>query len=352
MKAKKILVLMLVLALVGSFTIGCGGNNDGGGGGGDVVENGGGDSADKAIVMKYAHTDSDVRSNNLAALAFKEFMEANADGKVIVEVYPNEQLGDDQELVKGLQLGTVHFYTGASANLGGVFGEVLDVLDLPFLYDGYDSWYEGIFDNGAGDIYNELLADTGLYNITYMYDSARCVNNNVRPIYKVEDMKNIKMRCMSSNMYISIYEAMGSNPTPMSFGEVYTGLAQGTIEGQDNPPGLTCDKKFYEVTKYYSLTRHTISPAPVTTSMNFLESLPADLYDIVIEGIEKTSADQRVMEYERELEYIKEIDDSGCAVNEISDLDGFREAVKPVYDKWRDIVGDDVVDRLVATSGV
>lgn len=343
MKMKKVLVLMLVIALAGFVMVGCGG-----GGGSDT---GDGEASDEVITIKFGHTDSDARSNNVAAMEFKDFMEANTDGRVKVEIYPNAQLGDDQELVKGLQLGTVQLYTGAAANLGGVFGEKLDVLDLPFLYDGYENWSKGIYDNGAGEIYNKLLEEYGLYNVTYEYDSARCVNNNVRPIYTVADMKNIKMRCMSSNMYIKIYESMGSNPTPMSFGEVYTGLSQGTIEGQDNPPGLTCDKKFYEVTKYYSLTRHTISPAPVTTSLAFLNSLPDDIRAVFDEGIDTMSKNQREMEYSREQEYIKEINDNGCAVNEVTELDSFREAVKPVYDEWRTIVGDDIIDELIATSG-
>lgn len=336
---------MLVLSLC-VFFAGCGGGSSTG------TDSGGADSGtDEVITIKFAHTDSDARSNNVAALEFKDFMEANTDGRVAVEIYPNAQLGDDQELVKGLQLGTVQLYTGAAANLGGVFGEKLDVLDLPFLYDGYENWVSGIYDKGAGDIYNDLLSEFGLVNVTYEYDSARCVNNNIRPIYTVADMKGIKMRCMSSNMYIKIYEAMGSNPTPMSFGEVYTGLAQGTIEGQDNPPGLTCDKKFYEVTKYYSLTRHTISPAPVTTSIAFLDSLPDDIRAVFDEGIQAMSENQREMEYSREQEYIKEINDNGCAVNEVTEKDGFREAVQPVYDDWREIVGDDVIDALIATSG-
>lgn len=343
MKMKKLFLLILVIALAGIFMVACGGSST------PATEEEANTS--EPIIIKFAHTDSDVRSNNVTALKFKEFMEANTDGQVTVEVYPNAQLGDDQELVKGLQLGTVQMYTGAAANLGGVFGEKLDVLDLPFLYDGYKNWSEGIFDNGAGEIYNKLLAEYGLYNVTYMYDSARCVNNNVRPIYKVEDMKDIKMRCMSSNMYIKMYEAMGSNPTPMSFGEVYTGLAQGTIEGQDNPPGLTCDKKFYEVTKYYSLTRHTISPAPVTTSLAFMDSLPSDIKAVFLEGVDTMGKDQRAMEYSKEQDYIKEINDSGCAVNEVTELDGFREAVAPVYDEWRTIVGDDIIDALIATSG-
>jgi tripartite ATP-independent transporter DctP family solute receptor len=351
MSTKRIIVIMLVLALIGSFTIGCGGSggSDGGGAGdsGDVGANDG-----KTITIKYGNSDTESRSNNVTAKKFKEFMEANTDGQVIVEIYPNEQLGDDAEMVKGLQLGTVQIYTGApGGSFGGVFGEKLDLLDLPFLYSDYDNWYEGVFEKGGGDEYAKLLSDNGLYNLTYLYDGARCMSSNVRPIYSVDDLKGVKMRCMSSKIYVAMFDAMGANPTPMSWGEVYTGLAQGTIEGQDNGPAITCDKRIYEVTKYYSLTRHTMPPAPVTTSQAFMDSLPDDIASIFLEGIDILGKEQRALEFELENGYIQEIEDGGCAVNEITDIDSFREAVKPVYDEWRDIVGDDVIDAMLASAG-
>jgi tripartite ATP-independent transporter DctP family solute receptor len=344
---KKFLTLMLTVALIGSFTVGC----NSGGNGSDVTPGGdAGGAGDEPILIQYAHADSDQRSNNLAGLQFKDFMEANSDGRVKVEVYPNGQLGDDQELIKGVQLGTVQVFTGSAGNVGAVFGEALDVLSLPYLYHDYDSWTEGLMEKGAGEIYNELLEETGLYNITFLYDGARNVNSIVKPIYTVDDMKGLKIRCMATNIFIDMYKGMGANPTPMDFGEVYTGLAQGTIEAQDNPPGLTCDKKFYEVTNYYSLTQHSIPPSVVTTSIAFLDSLPNDIRDLFIEGMNEACADKRQMEYDLELGFIQEISDNDCAVNEVTDIEGFRDAVKPIYDKFRDAVGDDIIDRLIATG--
>ena len=337
---------MLVLALCFSL-IACGGGSTSSGGGSGAT--GGGDVY--SAVWKYTHTDSDQRTNHAAGLLLADYIAANTDGNVTVELYPNAVLGDDFELIKGLQLGTVELYTGSAANFGGNFGEKCDILDLPYIYDGYDNWVYGLDrPGGGGEIYGKILADNGITLLGLMYDGSRSVSNNIRPINVLADMKGIKVRVMNTKVYLSMHQAMGANPTPMSFGEVYTGLAQGTVEGHDCPPCMTVDKKFYEVTKYYSLTEHTMSPAPFAVSTSWLESLPADIRSIFEAGSEMILAWQRAEEHSLEVDFLKEINDNGCIVNEVPSKEPFKQAVKPVYDDWRDAVGADIVDALIASG--
>lgn len=343
MKRRKTWSLLLILALVVSFTVGCGARGNGGGGGADSSD---------PIVIKIGHADSETRATNVSAQEFKDFMEEKTDGRVQVEVYPNGQLGEDDDIVKGVKLGTCQIFIGTQGSVSSVLGEKYDVLDLPFLYNSFEEWCGGMLGEGGGlELYNELLEGTGYVALDFAYDGQRSILTTEKPIRSLADMKGLKIRVTPSKMYLSIFKAMGANPTPMAFGEVYTGLTQGTIDGLDHSATVIVDQKFQEPSKYFTLSNHMTSPQPILTSQAFLDSLPKDIYDIFMEGIVQMGERQRELEHGKEAECLQQMKDSGIEVIELTDAqkDEFVKAVQPVYDEWRGISGDDAVDRMLAT---
>ena len=138
MKKQRILALMIALVMLAFTLTGCGTR-------GSTNESG----DDETITIKIAHTDSGTRSTNVAALEFKEFMESETNGRVTVEVYANGELGDDEDLLKGLQLGTCQIYIGSETTVSGLLGSQYGFVELPYLYENYEAWEKGTFEMGG-----------------------------------------------------------------------------------------------------------------------------------------------------------------------------------------------------------
>lgn len=348
MKMKKGIALILVLALVLSTVVGCGRPSDNADAGSDA----GAESQDP-IVVKISNTDTSSRSTNVACEWFKEYMAEQTDGRVVVEVYPDGQLGDDPESCKGLLLGTVEIYFGLSGVLGGIVGNKMDVVDLPFLYDSYEDWEAGSFEKGGLDLYNELLDGSGYYCLDFMYNGMKSLVSSKKFYHNTDDLAGYKLRITPTDMNLAVWQALGANPTPMAWGEVYTSLVQGTIDGLDHSLGVFNDYKLYEHAPYVTLTQHQSSPYTVVTSTKFMDSLPEDIKPIFLDGVKQMCEMQRANEHDLEKEYIQNFLDNGADVYELTkeEKTALYEACADVYEMQRDRTGDEIFDAFLKTAG-
>lgn len=344
MVLKKVLSATLVLVLLCLSFTGCGGKS----GDSDAAA-----TADEPIVIKVGHTDTANRSTNVCIEWLADYMAEKTDGRVVVEAYPDGQLGDDPELCKGLLLGTDQVYFGLSGVLSGIVGPKLDILDLPFLYGSYDEWVEGSFEKGGLEIYNELLEGSGYTCVDFMYNGMMNLCSSKKVYHNSADMKGYKVRVTSSEMNVNIFNALGANPTPMAWGEVYTSVVQGAVDGLTHSLGVFNDFKFYEYAPYITLSEHQSSPYTVVMSTEFLNSLPDDIYDIWMDGIHQACQKQREMERELELKYVDDFTANGATVYALTPEEkaAFYELCKDIYTKQRDVTGADVFDRFLATAG-
>ena len=304
----------------------------------------------KIYKIIIADEDNEERTTNQCALKFKERVEKESNGRLVVELHCNGELGGDQETFEGMQLGTIQMVMCGAAALGN-YDARFGMLDFPFLFDNYEEMTAAVTGE-LGELYDSVAQEYGFKVLGWMYDGARSISNNVRPINSLEDVKGLKMRVMQNDMYISMFKAWGTNPTPMSATEIYTALSQGVIDGQDNPPSLGYSQKYYEVQKYYSWTRHTFQNCIVVTTMDWLNSLPDDLRKIVEDAAKDMAAEQRIMEHDNEAELEKLIDASGtCTTNEVADRESFKAASTPVYEEMRERMGSDFVDQVLKAAG-
>ena len=340
---KTLLIILTMVLVIGSIT-GCGGNS---GNTGQTTE-----KETKPIVLKLAHVEAMDRSIHTSAEDFKKFVEEKTNGRVEVQLFPNGQLGGDKDVLEGIQLNTIQMSIMGASVLGS-FDDKFGVLDLPYLFDSYEDMSKAVC-GPLGDLYNSWLLEYGFMGLGFEYDGARSISNNVRPINSVADVKGLKLRVMQTQVYISMMNLMGANPTPMSFTELYTSLAQGVVDGQDNPPSIAYTNNFQEVQKYYSWTRHTFQNGVIVTSKAFMDSLPGDIRDVIIEGALMMQNTQRDFERSLESDYEKKIGESGtCTVNEVpaANMKGFRDAVAPIYDEFRGLIGKDVMEQVLAAAG-
>lgn len=331
---RKFLAVALALTLM-LFAVGCGGQDS---------NTGGDQTEDKKIVIKIPDISSEDTPIIKSEKEFKEYVERESNGRVVVELYPNGQLGGDRENVEGVMLGTVHMTMTPTAVLAN-WEEKFSVLDLPFLFDTREAAYAAC-DGELGDRLNELLVPLGLKSFGYSDNGIRHMTNNVRPINEPKDLKGLKMRIMESPIYVDMFDCLGANATPMGFGELYTALQQGQVDGQENGFTLVYQTKFHEVQKYMSLTGHVKSMMVVFTNQEWFDSLPADIQKIIEEGAKKYLVQrQRELEIEADTENRNNIEGK-IIINEITpeNLEKFKAAVQPMYEKWAEKVGMDLIE--------
>lgn len=295
--------------------------------------------------IRIAHIEAEDRSTHKALLKFKEYVEKESGGRLDIKILPNGQFGGDKASIEGVELGTIHMALPAVSVLTS-YDERFGLLDMPFLFKSEKAIFDSL-DNEIGTIYNQILDSKGFHNLGYNYNGPRSISNNTRPINDPDDLKGLRIRVMENPVFIDMFHALGANPTPMAFGEIFTGLQQGTVSGQENAPSLTYASRFYEVQKYYSLTSHTYSMMALLMNKKHFNKLPADIQKILQDG-----ADIWLIKYQRDLEsketadYVTLLGEKGMQINDITPENRARfiEAVKPVYAKNEPKIGKDLFD--------
>lgn len=347
MKSKKFLALLLVTVLMVMSSVGCARPTEQPSTGSTENNN----TADAPILVKIGHTDSSTRSTHTWSVWLGEYLEEKAPGKFKVEVYPDGQLGDSPDMVAGVKLGTLQVEFDLSSVITSVAGPASSCIDLPYLYPSYEDWIKGTFENGGLELFNDLIKDSGYYCLDMYYNGMRQVLSSNKNYHTAADLNGEKIRIAQNELNIEMWKAMGANPTPMSWGEVITSLSQGTVDALDHSLGVFNDFNLHEIAPYITITNHASSPFPVICSLEWLESMPADLRAIFEEGVHLACEQQRVEERANELKYIERFKNEGATVEELTpeEVEAFKESVQPVYDLWRAKVGNEVMDAWLAT---
>lgn len=302
-------------------------------------------SAEKTFRIKLAYLPPEAQSTHIGARDyFKKYVEEKSGGRVVVDLYPNGVLGGDRQVIEAVQLGTVQMTIPAAAVLSG-FEPKFQVLDFPYLFKDKQSAYRAL-DGELGQKLNSMLIPLGMRNLVFGENGFRHITNSKNPIFKPEDMKGIKIRTMESPVHIASFKALGGNPTPMNFGELYTALQQKTVDAMECPIPLIYTSKFYEVQKYCSLTGHFYAATAVLINEKFFQSMPEELRNIVREGAELFRTEQRKINDAQDNEMLEYLKKAGMQVNEITpeQKKAFAAATLPVYDEFKSLIGAELLE--------
>jgi len=334
MKRFKLLVLaMTAMISIGALT-GCGGGSDKGNG-----------SKNSAVTLKIGHVEPEDRSTHKALLDFKKNVEERSKGRLKIEIYPNGSLGGDVQLTEAVATGSLDMALPSTSVLT-TYSDEFGILDMPYLFKSAQSAFAAM-DGDVGKTLAEKVKAKGIDILGYTYNGPRSTTSKVKPIEKPEDLQGLKMRVMESPIFIDYYKTLGANPTPMSFTELYTGLQQGTVEAQENPPSLTFANKFYEVQKYSSIDEHVHNFLAFLINDNKFKSLSAEDQKILTEEAKKYVDEQRKMELKDNEKAIKDLETVGKLKTNILTADqkaAMRKALQPMYEKYEAKFGKALFD--------
>ena len=312
----------------------------------------GADYSGDPIVVKAAHTGNDKTKYQTGMLAFKDYVESHSNGKYTVEVYP-QTLGSDVELLEGLQIGTCDF---AEVNTSVMAASVEDLkaLNLPFIFESR-AVANAVLDGEIGDRLRQEINDYyGIYAICYWENGFRNFTNDVRPITKPEDLKDLKMRVMDSDIYKETFQNWGCNISAMSVTEMITAMQSGVIDGHDNNTDTVVSNSMWEYQKYYSDSQHFYASKTLNFSPMFWEALSAEEQQMFTEAAYHARDVEREDCARRNASDVQTLKDNGMEVVDHDDIDiaAFKESVKPIWDKYEAELGDLISEIQEAASKV
>ncbi|NHH85209.1 TRAP transporter substrate-binding protein [Cobetia sp. MB87] len=304
--------------------------------------------AQATTIIKLGHGTNENFHMARAMVEFERLVEEGSHGEIDVQIFPSSQLGGDRSMIEGVQTGILEMAVSPSSfftNWDPAFG----VVELAYIYPDKDTALE-VLDGPEGDALLGRLDRIGLKGLGWVESGMRHLTNNVRPIKTPQDLEGIKLRTMKVPAHVDTFKALGANPTPMNFGEVYSALQQGVIDGQENPLSLIDTQRFYEVQKYLTLTGHIFTAYTPVISQTFFDSLPEGQQHLIEQSMDQAIAYDRELVAEEDADHLAHIQSSGVEVNNLSDEQhqAFADIAASVNAQYRERIGVDVFDGWMA----
>lgn len=326
--AKKFLVLLLVIGMVGVLLTGCGG----------------GEADTETIKIIVSHNNPQDSPEDRGMQAFKELVEEKTGGRVQVEIYPALQLGSMREQVEATQGGAIHITQQPTAVLS-TFVPMYELVDFPYLWPDFDTVFT-VLDGEIGKRISAEAEKEGLVGLGWMASGFKQFTARV-PITSPDDMKGLQMRVMPAPLLSAQMEAWGARPVPIEFGELYNALQQGVVDGQENPIKTIFLNRLFEVQDYLILSDHGFLAYGIVANKAWFENLPEDIQTAIREAMAEACQIQREILKEEEDSMLKEIEAfGGTEIIKLSDeaKAQFRELALPVHQQFADRVGKDLLE--------
>jgi TRAP-type transport system periplasmic protein len=298
--------------------------------------------------IKFANQNAKGHPILLGMERFAELVDRKSGGRLKVQVFAGGTLGSDQANVSALQGGTLEM---ASMN-SGIFASLVKdfaIYDFPFLF-GNPREADAVVDGPFGQGLHRKLEDKGLVGLAYYELGFRQLTNSKHPITKVEDIAGLKLRVIPNPINVDWVKALGANPTPLPFPELYAALEQKAVDGQENPVATIKGAKLYEVQKYLTLTNHQYNPQSVVVSKKFWDTLPAADRKILQEAATESVQYQRTQSRAMLQSGLEDLKKGGMQVTELppAEVAKLRDKMKPVIAKHAESVGDTTVKAMMA----
>ena len=281
-------------------------------------------------IIRVSHAQSETHPEHLGLLAFKEYVEEKLGDKYEVQIFPNELLGSAQKAVELTQTGAIDFVVAGTANLE-TFADVYEIFSMPYLFDSEEVYKSVMQDTEYMENVYASTDEAGFRVVTW-YNAGTRNFYGKSPIRTPEDLKGKKIRVQQSPASVEMVKTFGAAAAPMGFGEVYTAIQQGVIDGAENNELALTNNKHGEVAKYYSYNKHQMVPDMLVANLKFLNSLSPEDYQVFKEAA-ALSTEVEMEEWDKSIEEAKKIatDEMGVEFIDV-DVEAFKEKVLPLHE--------------------
>ena len=306
-------------------------------------------SADDAIVLKIGVSTADTDPRNIAAKSFTDEIEEKTNGAVKAEVYPAGQLGGDGQLVESMVMdaGTVDIVITDASNFGTVVPD-MNISGLPFLFDGFDAAWA--FMDGEVEAAAEAeLLEVGIRVLAHYDNGFRCVTNSKGPVETPDDMKGMLIRTPENQVIMATMSALGANPQPLAFSELYQALQQKTYDAQENPIPVIYNNKLYEVQEYLSVTNHIYSGMCFAIAESTWNKLTAEQQEIVAAAAQASGDYDREMNRQQTEDLVANLEEAGMKIN-YPELAPFSAATQSVIEENALGISEELLAALTADA--
>ena len=289
-------------------------------------------SAENPLVLTLAHGLSEAHTVHIAMTQFAEEVNEKTDGRIQVKIFPNGQLGSENENLEQLQAGVIAM-TKVSAPGLATYNEAYNAFGLPYIFNDTEDFYH-VMDSQQMQDFFLSTGDDGFVTLTYYTSGARSFYTKDRAIRTPADLKGLKIRTMDSQMAIDMMNCLGGSATVMGYSDIYTGMQQGVIDGAEN--NVTALRDHGDVTKYYCFDEHTRIPDMVIISSNIWNQFSDDQKSAVTECAKAATEEYKTAWKNFEDEVLdKAVNQNGVELVKDVDIAAFQSAVQPIYENLK-----------------
>jgi tripartite ATP-independent periplasmic transporter solute receptor, DctP family len=284
-----------------------------------------------------------------ASRHFAKLVDEKTGGRIKIETFGNGVLGSEPDMQASVQAGFIDIMVGPTPNLVGVVPEFM-IYDLPFFYKDFAA-VDAVMDGEVGErLFSLLKEKTGIVGLAWWDNGFRHMTNAVRPVKTVEDMAGLNIRVIPNPLFIATWTALGTNPTPLPWPELYAALENRAVDGQETPYALIYTARFYEVQKHLVKTGHVYTPFVLLASQKWFGSLSEEDKELVLEAANESAAFQREISRKSAEDLEQELIAKGFEITEPTPeaLAAMRERVAPVVKEYSEKIGVDVVEQAQA----
>jgi len=298
---------------------------------------------DDTKVLRMGHIQNESHPWHKGSEKFAELVDEKTDGSVKIDIYPSSTLGSDRDLVEGMQIGSVDFalVAGVMSN----FYEPYAILELPYLFEDMNHLEDFLYGPEGQNLQDETLEETGVHGLEFWARGPRQLTSN-KPVENIDDLNGMKIRVPSIEASIEGWQALGANPTPMSFDEVYSSLQTGVIDGQENPILFASNSRIQEVQDYLIMTDHVYGYVQLLASDKTFDGLTEEETNAVIEAAEESTEYQNELVVQEDEAALDAMLEENVEVIEI-DTEPFEEAVQPANESLADKYDRELYDTIM-----
>ena len=303
--------------------------------------------AQQPIVLKYATSLGEDSAYYKGAVALAEAADQLSGGRLKIQIFANAQLGNDRDMIEGMQLGSIDLASPSTGAMGAVV-PAATALDLPYIFDDHAHVYR-VLDGPVSERIHKLFDGVGFHPLGYWEIGFRNLTNNVRPVRTPADVKGLKLRTLPAAIHQRAWSLVGAQPVAIDFTELYNALNTGVVDGQENPYNIILLGKLYEVQKHLSITRHIYGTAPTSVSDITWKKLSPELQKILKEAVTRSTPVQRQAAGGNEGAQLERLKSLGMNVVADPDRAAFQKAMQPAWDVYTSRFGkpgQDLIDAI------